>query len=427
MVSKKQARVITDSISDNARRLVKDPGFKSWLSTEKLEEGDLVVVNNSFVYRDVNTVKSADCLCFKVGAGKELDSPPEVLSGFRFNVDFKRLSLRAGNLPRPQGLDDAVERQVSELGQLVFILLGEVSDTVTIREPLTHSFFDEVVWDPTASKLVSCANNVTVKETHDEEAVWAEIESYFKSDGNDPPDGLREAIGVALDRLQLRAVAKLNLPGGSVSAGCVTDAIVRVLQEQQKEYDSALDRFVRNSTDSVALNNMLRIAYNFSSDATTFLRLIVSVCDLKPIVLWGTIAEHYRLSQEFSSLPWTRSRQKPSLKSYIATIADARNSAFHNLFPFRKSLQVALPDVALQDPELWLFSEHGRKGDNRLTYRDKELVDVLVEFTRARERRVPLQFWKQNSNVIESTIKLFAGAGSFLTTLHAAGKRIGTV
>ena len=167
------------------------------------------------------------------------------------------------------------------------------------------------------------------------------------------------------------------------------------------------------------MNDILRIAYNFSSDATGFLRLIVSLCDLKPVVLWGTIAEHHALSEAFNELPWSRSKLKPSLGNYQRTIADARNSAFHNLFPFRKSLSVSLPEAALGTPELRIFSEHTRRSENQLTYRDKELVDVLLEFTRARERRVSLTFWRQNLAVMDAAISLFQRTNEFLKMLAA--------
>ena len=50
-------------------------------------------------------------------------------------------------------------------------------------------------------------------------------------------------------------------------------------------------------------------------------------------------------------------------------------------------------------PELQIFAEHTKKGSNKLTYQDKELVDVLTEFTRARARSLSLSFWQKNLDV----------------------------
>jgi hypothetical protein len=200
----------------------------------------------------------------------------------------------------------------------------------------------------------------------------------------------------------------------------MTDNIVEVLKEQRDEYAKALSQLTRQRSGApTALNDILRIAYNFASDATMFLRLIVSICDLKPLILWGTIAEHHKLSESFKRLPWTRSLNKPSLRNYISTISDARNSAFHNLFPFRKSLSATLPESALQHASLRIFSEHGKKKQNQLDYQDRELLEVLFEFTRARERRAPIRFWQQNLEVMNNAIDLFDQTSKFLKTVFA--------
>ena len=151
---------------------------------------------------------------------------------------------------------------------------------------------------------------------------------------------------------------------------------------------------------------------------TNLIRLIVSICDLKPIILWGTIAEHFALSEEFRQLPWTRSHDKPSLKNYEYIISNSRNRTFHNLFPFRKTLKVSLSNSAIQKPELLIFSEFGQKKNNKLSYHDKELVDILTKFTRAREQRVSDHFWQQNLKVMDAAIELFKKTSTFLKILH---------
>lgn len=170
-------------------------------------------------------------------------------------------------------------------------------------------------------------------------------------------------------------------------------------------------------------NDILWIAYNFASDAITFIRLIVSICDLKPVVLWGTMEKHFALAEALRNLPWHRHRNKPVLSNYCTTIADARNSAFHNLFSFRKSLDVALPEDSLQEAKMRIFSEHTKKRQNVLLYQDKEFVDLLFEFTRARERQVSLQFWERNLSVMDVTVELCDATSDFLAEfLVEAGK-----
>ena len=407
-----------DAIRQSVGRLLGHPGFQQWLPTETPEAGDYIIVNNSFVFRDVKTKKSDYYVCLVVDSSENICPDPKIATGVRLNSDIKRFSGRSKNLPALIELEQAVATQRAGIGQIVFLLIGEIRD-VALTESV-EPFAFTIKWDTSSSQQVLISGNeIIVSEIYDEEAIWLAIEQYFQSSGQDVPAGLREAIGAALDRLQNNAVAEVVIPplGTSPSREEITDAIVKVLKDQRDQYEQVLNQYLsgRNASE---FNEILRISYNFASDATTYIRLIVSICDLKPIVLWGTIAEHYALSEAFRSLPWTRSRNKPSLANYERTIADARNSAFHHLFPFRKTLRVPLPDTALAGAELYIFSEHPRKKENRLRYRDEQLIEVLTEFTRAREHRPSDRFWEQNLQVMDATIELFRRTSDFLKIIH---------
>ncbi len=406
-------------ICQSVARLTAHQGFQTWLASERPNTGDYLLINNSFVFRDLKSVKSNRYLCLVVGENRAPEAEPRIATDVRFNTDFKRFSVRSQNLPSLTNLDTAVQEEMGAIGQLLFLLIGRVQDRVVLTETIQHEAFPSISWDPSLGSQVRISEGlIGIGEVHDEEAIWEAVEGYLRSNQQDIPSGLHEAIGIALDRLQSQAVAYVEIPAfGTRPTDGITDAIVQVLREQRDRYKQVLSQYAHGQ-DPAALNEILRIAYNFASDATGYIRLIVSVCDLKPIVLWGTIFEQYSLSETFRHLPWNRSRNKPSLGNYELIISDARNSAFHNLFPFRKTLHVPLSDAALRGVELRIFSEHARKKDNRLTYQDKELVDVLTEFTRARERRVSDHFWRQNLQVMDATTALFSRTSGFLKALH---------
>jgi len=413
---------VIDSIRRDVKQLLNHPTYQQWAAARSPHDGDVCLINNSFVYRDVSTTKSEQYIAIRYGNDGEPESTPYIVTGIRLNSDFKYIAAQSSNFPALITLQEAVQVEIAQLGSLAFLLIGYVEDTVAIEQPLSHSAFDRIVWDPTLPDIAQVNHPViTVQDTYDEDAIWLEITTWFTKRGESIPDGLRESVGVALDKLQDKAVAKLSIPTTTkTKQPSMTDNIVEVLKEQRGEYAKALSRLAKQRPGTQpALNDILRIAYNFAGDASMFLRLIVSVCDLKPIILWGTIAEHFKLSESFKCLPWTRSLNKPSLKNYISTISDARNSAFHNLFPFRKSLNAILPEAAFQHASLRIFSEHGKKKENQLHYQDRELVEVLFEFTRARERRAPIRFWQQNLDVMDSAIELFDQCSKFLKTVFA--------
>jgi hypothetical protein len=145
--------------------------------------------------------------------------------------------------------------------------------------------------------------------------------------------------------------------------------------------------------------------------------LIVNVCDLKPIVLWGTINEQYKLSESFKNLPWIRSKRKASLENYKSIIGGSRNSAFHNFFPFKRSIDIIIPDKSLKEIKLRTFSEFTKKTQNSLKFTDKELIDVLMEFTRTNYHKITPMFWQKNLDVLIATKLLFISTSDFLEFL----------
>jgi hypothetical protein len=412
---------ILKGITEAPTAIQKHPAFIEWKRAQKPAKGDLIILNNSFVYRNVKTTKSESFLALRFKDDAELEAEPMVARGLAINSDFKLVPAKSRNLPSLTPLTQAVSSELASLGVLVFLLIGAIEDTVVLAEAVKHDAVEALVWDPTLSSPLELAGAILkVRDASDEDDVWGHILAHFRKTNEKPPEGLREAIAIAIDELQAQAVARLVLPAASSkSRSSMTHQVASVLRRHRAVYAKALGP-LSTSADLQDPNEVLRIAYNFASDATTFLRLVVSICDLKPIVLWGTIHRHHALSEAFRNLPWERARLKPSLDGYERIVRDARNAVFHDLFPFRKTLQVDLPQNALEKATVRLFSEYTRKKENQLTFRDKEVLDVLFEFTRARYRRAPLRFWQQNLAVMDATIDLFEETGNHLVALQRA-------
>lgn len=415
---------IIDSIKKSLSTIKTSSTFTNWYKSANAEAEDIVIVNNTFVYRQVKTNKNELYLGFKVSSKKSTRGSPVVVAGFTINSDLKLIKAKSLSKYKVMPIDHAIKSELKKLGELVYILIGQTDDTVKIAESINHRDFTEIVLDPTlTSSAKILGNEIFVRDTYDEESIWHEIVNILKSMNiYDPNDNeLRIAIGKALDNLEDKAYIELHLPAKNIIIqNSVIDSIIVVLRQQRKEYAQALQQCGGKSTkNSQDFNNILRISYNFANDAITFIRLIVSICDLKPIILWATINEHFQLSEAFKDLPWQRSQHKPSLRNYRNIIADARNRAFHKLFPFRKTIEVKLPASSLKDIHLRIFSKYGgKKLGNELLYHDKELVDVLMEFTRTGEKQVTPRFWKQNLKVMDATIKLLSQTRKMLKNIR---------
>lgn len=77
-------------------------------------------------------------------------------------------------------------------------------------------------------------------------------------------------------------------------------------------------------------------------------------------MFWCTINNHLELDAAIKALPW-QTHTKASLGTGAKIVENARNHAFHDLFPVVSGLQVELPDAALRKVRLRLFSRHGSK------------------------------------------------------------------
>jgi|ERR1039458_4575277 hypothetical protein len=398
--------------------------FQKWAADEHVADGDLVLFNNSFVFRDVQTEKSSLYLAVEVGPNGRLKTPPTVATlPARQNLDFRRI-FKAQARPALQPLQVSISQEMGALGHLIFGLIGTVSEDRQVEVAPQTGSIKLIVWNPAAPQILTLIGDaVEINSVDDEDALWKAYKMAADASGLTVSPNTQPAFAEALDTLLGLGAASLRLPERKTRPRTgILDTIVKALREQVSDYAAALAGYTRAHTDEtrkIHFNELLRVAYAFSQEASTLLRLIVSVCDLKPLVLWATVDKHYELSEALKSLPWTRSQRKPSLRGYISLVGDARNRAFHNVFPFDKALHFVLPDGALAGAELRIFSEFGSKSHgNELTYHDKALAEVMLGFTRARRRPTPDAFWRKNEAVMKGMVDLFEETNAVLKDLY---------
>lgn len=424
-IKKPTTESLADMVLRALRRIEKDSAFGGWSAGLPLQEGDTIVFNNSFLFRHGSkTAKSPYYLVAPLSRTGKLSAPLSILEPSQAqNVDFRYVPKRQAH-PALAPLEDAIRDQRDKLGTVVFALISSVVEDRRLQLPFAYQPFETIALDPNGSADVSLhGSEVVLRSTEDEAALWAAFGAACGNIGVSPDDEMKGAFAKALDDLETRASASLRLPPTNArTATGVTDNILRALREQKRLYSKSLKKYQAARTDDsrrTHFNEVLRIAYSFSREAATLLELIVSICDLKPLVLWCTIDRHLALSEALRALPWTRSKNKPTMANYVNAIGDSRNRAFHSVFPFEKALHFVLPDGALDGAELRLFSEFGSKSHaNELTYNDKELVEVLMRFTRTRARPTPDSFWVKNEAVMDAMIALFAATNDLLKDLH---------
>jgi hypothetical protein len=411
---------IQETILNQVQKLNRSSAFLEWKGKEltRFEEDDLVIINNSFLFRDqFQTNKNPSYLCMIAADGSDFNIKNLALvDGIQVNSDFKYISKKSKNLPNKRSITNAIEDELTSLGRMVFILIGQVNATEQFSETINHSLFKEIQIDPTLPNSLNVAQPlIQVQNLPDEELLLDEVEKAVPL-----PDDFFKPFHDAYIKLKKKCFASLQVPkpGEKVTVGFL-DKVANALARQAAEYHASLQKCGPQLDQNQAeFNNVLRIAYDFESDAVRILRLLMSVCDLKPIILWMTLSEHHNLSEAFRCLPRSRDQNKPSLANYREMIHGARNRAFHNLLPFGQSIQVDLDGINIKAKRLRLFSEYKLKSENVFDFEDKQLVEILTEFTRADEKYVTPDFWKRNHDVMIATTQLVAAVSDAIKTLN---------
>ena len=296
---------------------------------------------------------------------------------------------------------------------------------------MNHSSVKFLRYDPTGDSL-SLQNSddgskiAIVNQLTDPAKAWRELMTLLQEQDDDNISSLEPAFAEAFEKLQNETRKLLIMPKSGTTKKDETVTLLSQFRtsvsKQHKLYVNALEEYIKKRSGADAyLRDVMRIAYNFADDAIKVLELLVSISDLKAVLLWSTIKEHFDIAEAFRNLPWTKSNKKASLERYREIISGARNRAFHNLLAFDRTVEANLQGVEIKAKRLTLFPAYGRRKTSiSFDYEDREMVEVLSKLTRAPETMVNLDFWKKNEKVMDCFKKLLAATEDALWLLNTA-------
>ena len=400
---------IQEVIESNIKDLTQSDSFCAWFENQKKNEGDWVIMNNSFIFRKTKTFKTRKnkyFLGFPIKKAKPDFDSIFVSTPSDFDTDFRIIqsmdTSRIGNDP----LEYSINSEVQKLGQLVFFLIGKLIEIPT-SVSIQSKFIKELRFDPTCSApdLVNQDGNYVyiVNQLNDPEGAWnttrPKIEDLFGKD----VISLQKAFFLAHDELRKEAKYHMVLPESisSKTDNTFINELIKSISEQRRFYELALEKYMNGQDAENNFREILRISYNFSNEAIRIIQLLVSICDLKPVLLWSTIKSHFDLVEALRSIPIIKSEKKGNTEEYINMVHSARNHAFHNLLPFDRSIEADLTGIQMNARKLTLLPSYTqREKAIAFDYEDREMVEILKEFTRADETKVSLEFWQRNGDLI---------------------------
>jgi hypothetical protein len=404
-------------INTQVKLITESEQFKKWFESVKPKKDGYVVFNNSFLFRENEKRKKGLWylgLSLKLSdGGLKLDNVL-LLSGMSLNSDYQYFQEGSPRVKEVLELSNEATRFINEFGRVGFVLIGEITDDAIITQEIHSSGYEKLVLSPKQKDILSIqGNDVVIRELLDDDALWHELQNQHQITNkttDELPDELGAPLAKALNGLREEAFVRLKIPDSASKIGrTMLDDIISAFDYAVTEYKKSLDicsgDYRRNPEQ---FTNILRIAYNFSSDALDFLKVIVHMSDLKPIVLFTTANSQFVLSNVFRDLPWPRSEQKGSLTLYDTTVKGARNYAFHRLFPFSKAIEVDVDGLSFKATKLRLFPEYGSKSKKKtnVDFEDRDLIELLTQFSRTVEHTVTPVFWQKNLAVMESTVAL---------------------
>ncbi len=415
---------LNNIINNEIRILLTSDLFLDWFRREKFEVNDYLIINNSIMFRDnVKTKKSKKYLGLRL-LNKDLSKYEILVFTLPENFKIKRFSKidsKSALTFTTENLESEIIYEISILGRLVFILIGRIDDIQRFEVQIYHSLFNKLILDKHSPKSVEInGKDIVINDLNDFESLWANIEeiilAYFDPNQKNI-ESFKATFIDALIKLKSEVHVNLELPLiNQQYQNTFIDQIINSLNDNLDEYYSSLQIF-KNNEEKSNLNDILRISYNFSDQALKILKMIISICDLKPIIFWTTLSEQIYLEESFNSLPWERNSKKPSLEGYINLIHGARNRVFHNILNFQNTIEVNIEGINIQAKRLRIFSDFKSKK-NIFEYEDKDLIDILTEFTRSEEEYVSLDFWERNYEIMKSSIELLKAIKSSLISIN---------
>ena len=410
---------VVAAIAASAERVISSATCLEWMESDAPKEGDLVLVNNSFLYRSAqSTVKNDKCIAVIVGADRKSKLPFLVATHKPFITQFKRIPGRRSSTVMTRDVASAVEEEIVKLGSIVFALVGRIGADERAEVTWGVDGWEALAYDPSQKPAVLGADGkVTINRLDDIDAAWTAVKDALGYE-EEAADAVAETFESAFQSLQEEAKRPVDLSDIAPGAPSILASVIVRIADQITSYRRTLAVHMEHPEDGEAYNELLRIAYNFADGAAAFLTLVVGLCDLKPVIFWLTVSEQVELSEQFRRLPFSLvGKVKPSLDRYRSVIANARNQVFHDIFGFDRSFRVRLPGDALKSPELHLFREYGRRNDPALDFEDRKLVDVLKGFSRVPVRPVPLGFWDKNLAVMTAVERLAVSVRDALVLL----------
>lgn len=396
---------LEEQISQGVLSILQSRTFKTWRADKRFHAGDLIVINNSVLFRDgSSTPKSRGYLAVTAEESDSLKLPPVLLTlKTKLINDFKHLQSRQLAQSQSQLLAEALPRELNSMGKIIRVLVARIGDDRPTSIPIKDPGLTILRYEPDLSSIAEIkGDTLTISRIDDIDTIWQAIEAELAKAGKSD-SRLSETFETDFRTLREAAGRPVDLSIVDADTPSILSEIRESIERETVSYEKSLRRYLESTSNREQYNELVRSAYNFADGASKLLNLFAELCDLKPLISWLILGAQFNLAERFRELPFSLAgKAKPSLKQYSTVISGARNRAFHDVFAFGRPFHIKLDGDAFMDAELRLFQEYGQRNRTALDFADRSLVDLLASFTRVTEMAVPIGFWEKNLHVMKA-------------------------
>ena len=305
MPRQNQSRIpqLLDAISDEVGRIFESTVLDEWRRTANLRPDDLVLINNSFLYRDgISTrPKNAKYLCASVDSGGDPALPPSIATANRINARFKRVSNRQANDYGVVSLHNAIASELSRTGTIIQALVARIGDDEPVDVEIDGTLSLKTLrYEPALRSIAKIEHEtLSVSRLDDIDVVWQAIAAEMVHAGHDDSDQLAESFEGLFVELRESAGRPIIIDDIDPTGQSILASVIERIEEQVSNYSAALSTYQQDPDNVDAFNELLRIAYNFADGTKDLLGLVVGISDLKPLVSWLTISSQSELADRF--------------------------------------------------------------------------------------------------------------------------------
>jgi hypothetical protein len=297
---------------------------------KNIPKDKVICINNSFLNRKgfVSTTKNKKYLCFSnMDNGEEKNIFIGTLSK-EMKTDFKVfkkedfseiiiLNEESKVKTEKRTWEEFVKEEIENIGDLIFVLIGALKDVPCEVNLNNTKKIKKIKYDPLyqISKVDDGTSCYAINSLIYSEEIIDEILKIESADEENTSneENIKKAVLKGFEELVEKAhfrIDFLNSFDNIPNSNSLIKKMIMSFKKQKEKYILNLENYKSGSKKEEALIELMRLSYAFADDAIKLLKVLVTIMDLKPLILWMLNYEFFSLIAKLKKIPYILERKE---------------------------------------------------------------------------------------------------------------------